>query len=53
MKKRLKVTASGKIVRSRAYGSHLSTKKSAKRKRRLRTATFVAKANISAVKRLI
>ncbi|MBM4159225.1 MAG: 50S ribosomal protein L35 [Ignavibacteria bacterium] len=41
-KKRFKVTSSGKIKREKAYRSHILTKKSAKRKRKLRTATLVA-----------
>ena len=40
--KRFKVTASGKVKRMRAYKSHILTKKSAKRKRRLRQDTAVA-----------
>ena len=43
--KRLKITGSGKIRRRRAYKSHILTKKSTKRKRRLRHATLVAKAD--------
>jgi len=35
-KKRIKVSATGKLIRRRAFGSHLLTKKSANRKRRLR-----------------
>lgn len=35
-KKRFKVTGKGKIVHSKAYKSHILTKKSAKRKRTLR-----------------
>ncbi|MBI4715267.1 MAG: 50S ribosomal protein L35 [Nitrospirae bacterium] len=31
--KRLKMTGSGKVARSRAFGSHLLTKKTSKRKR--------------------
>jgi large subunit ribosomal protein L35 len=40
-KKRFSVTASGKIRRLKANKSHILTKKDAKRKRRLRRATFV------------
>jgi large subunit ribosomal protein L35 len=40
-KKRFKLTASGKVRRLRAFKSHILTKKSAKRKRRLRRPTFV------------
>ncbi|HEY5529677.1 MAG TPA: 50S ribosomal protein L35 [Thermoleophilia bacterium] len=35
-KKRIKVTATGKIMRRRAFASHLLTKKSANRKRKMR-----------------
>jgi large subunit ribosomal protein L35 len=41
VKKRLKLTASGRIKRARANHSHILTKKSSKRKRRLRTTTLV------------
>ena len=34
--KRFKITGSGKIVREKAYKSHILTKKNAKRKRRLK-----------------
>jgi len=37
-KKRLKLSATGKLMRRRAFGSHLLTKKSANRKRKLRKA---------------
>jgi large subunit ribosomal protein L35 len=40
-KKRFSVTATGKIRRLKANKSHILTKKDAKRKRRLRRATFV------------
>ena len=43
--KRLRRTASGKLRRNRANKSHILTKKSPKRKRRLRSATLVAKAD--------
>jgi large subunit ribosomal protein L35 len=35
-KKRIKVTGTGKLMRRRAMGSHLLTKKSANKKRKLR-----------------
>lgn len=41
-KKRFSVTGTGKVRRLRANKSHILTKKSAKRKRRLRQATIVA-----------
>ena len=43
--KRVKRTATGKLKRMRAYKSHILTKKSQKRKRRLRKSDLVAKAN--------
>ncbi len=35
-KKRVKVSATGKLMRRRAFSSHLLTKKTAKRKRKFR-----------------
>ena len=52
-KKRFKVSATGKIKREKAYRSHILTKKSAKRKRQLRTATLVAKTDSKRVKRMV
>jgi large subunit ribosomal protein L35 len=40
-KKRIKLTATGKLMRRRAMGSHLLTKKSANKKRKLRKSTVV------------
>jgi large subunit ribosomal protein L35 len=40
--KRFKLTASGKVRRYKAYKSHILTKKTAKRKRRLRQAGLIA-----------
>ncbi len=51
--KRFRITGSGKIRRYKAYKSHLLTKKSRKRKRRLRRAGILDKTNIKEVKRLI
>ena len=51
--KRLRETGSGKIRRMRAYKSHILTKKSQKRKRRLRTATLVSKADEKRIRRLL
>lgn len=52
-KKRFKVSATGKIKREKAYRSHILTKKSAKRKRQLRTATLVDKTDSKRVKRMV
>ena len=51
--KRLRKTGSGKIRRMRAYKSHILTKKSQKRKRRLRSATLVSKADEKQARRLL
>ena len=51
--KRLKVSASGKIMRSKAFSSHILTKKSTKRKRGLRQGTEVDSTNLKTMKRLI
>ena len=53
-KKRFKVTGTGKVRRYKAYKSHILTKKTSKRKRRLRQAGLVAtNGDIKRVKRLI
>jgi large subunit ribosomal protein L35 len=52
-RKRFKITCAGKVKRSKAYHSHLLTKKDSGRKRNLRKATSVDKTNVSAVKRLL
>ncbi|MEM1269818.1 MAG: 50S ribosomal protein L35 [Bacteroidota bacterium] len=52
-KKRLKRTGSGRLKREKAFTSHILTKKSPKRKRNLRKATLVSKADEKRVKRLI
>ena len=51
--KRFKTTGSGKIVRSKAFSSHLLTKKSTKRKRNLRKPGLVDSANRKSITRLI
>jgi len=40
-KKRFKVTGSGKVRRYKAFKSHILTKKTSKRKRRLRQSTTI------------
>ncbi len=49
-KKRFKITGSGKIKRKHAFKSHILTKKSKKRKLRLRHSTLVHKADESNIK---
>ena len=45
--KRFKKTGSGKIMRMKAYKSHILTKKSTKRKRNLRKSTELDHANVN------
>jgi large subunit ribosomal protein L35 len=51
--KRFKRTGSGKLVRNRAFASHIMTKKSQKRKRNLRKSTIVDKTEVKKVARLL
>jgi len=51
--KRFKLTASGKIRRANAFKSHILEKKSPKRKRAFKSASFVSKADESAVKKML
>ncbi|MEA2088014.1 MAG: 50S ribosomal protein L35 [Candidatus Caldatribacteriota bacterium] len=51
--KRFKVSSSGKIIRSKAYKSHILTKKTAKRKRNLRKDTTVSSTEVKKVKVLL
>ena len=51
--KRLKVTGTGKVMRRKAFASHILTSKSTKRKRGLRLATGVDSANIKMVRKLM
>jgi large subunit ribosomal protein L35 len=49
--KRFRVTGTGKIMRSKAYKSHILSKKSPKRKRNFRHETEVATADAKVLKR--
>ena len=51
--KRFKITASGKIKRSKACKSHILTKKSAKRKRQLSQLTIMDKSDSKRIRRLL
>jgi large subunit ribosomal protein L35 len=51
--KRFKVTGSGKVMRRKAFASHILTKKSTKRKRSLRQADEVDSTNLKTVKKMI
>jgi len=51
--KRFKVSGSGKIMRRKAFSSHILTKKSTKRKRGLRLSDVVDASNLKTVKKMI
>ncbi len=51
--KRFKVTGAGKLVRNKAYKSHILTKKSQKRKRNLRKQTVVDVTNVKNMKKVL
>lgn len=51
--KRFKRTATGKLKRNKAFHSHILTKKSSKRKRKLRKATYVLKSDYKRINILI
>jgi large subunit ribosomal protein L35 len=50
--KRFKLTKSGKVKRSKAYTSHILTKKTTKRKRNLRQSDFVVGAEAKTIKKI-
>ena len=51
--KRFKVTGTGKLVRHKAYKSHILTKKTTKRKRNLRKATLLDESNVRSMKKVL
>ena len=51
--KRFTSTGSGKFRRSKAFPSHILTKKSTKRKRKLRQRTLIAAQDVKAVRRML
>jgi large subunit ribosomal protein L35 len=51
--KRLKATASGKLMRRSGWKRHLLEAKSPKRRRRLRKATFIADVDQPRLRRLV
>ena len=51
--KRFKKTGTGKIMRNKAYKSHILTKKSQKRKRNLRKATVLDQTNVKSMKKIL
>ncbi len=52
-KKRIKLTGTGKLMRRRAMGSHLLTKKSANKKRKLRKSTVLESQDTSRLRGLL
>jgi large subunit ribosomal protein L35 len=51
--KRFSLTGTGKVKRSKAYASHILTKKSTKRKRNLRKSAILDERDSRKIKRLI
>jgi len=51
--KRFKASGTGKLMRRRAYHSHILTKKSTKVKRRLRKGTEVAAVDVKGLRRCL
>ena len=51
--KRFRTTGSGKVRRNKAYAAHILTKKSQKRKRKLRKSGLVAAADEKRIRQLI
>ncbi len=51
--KRFKLTGTGKLKRSKAYKSHILTKKSTKRKRNLRQAAVTDSTNVKNMKKIL
>ena len=51
--KRFKTTGTGKLMKMKAYKSHILTKKSQKRKRNLRKATITDATNVKNMKKIL
>ena len=51
--KRFKVSGTGKLIRHKAYKSHILTKKTTKRKRNLRKAAMLDQTNVRSMKRIL
>ena len=51
--KRFKKTGTGKIVRNKAYKSHILTKKTQKRKRNLGKPTVLDQTNVKSMKKIL
>ncbi len=53
VKKRFKLTGTGKVKRSKAFGNHILTTKSAKRKRNLRKSALVHSTQMKKIKAML
>ena len=51
--KRFKITGTGKLKRSKAFSSHILTKKTSKRKRNLRKTAYVSVTQEKTIKKLL
>ena len=51
--KRFKTTGTGKLMKMKAYKSHILTKKTTKRKRNLRKATMTDSTNSKVMKKIL
>jgi large subunit ribosomal protein L35 len=51
LKKRVKITGSGKVKRKRAFGQHLMSSRDAKRRRRIRSSALVIGKQADTIKR--
>lgn len=51
--KRIKVTCTGKLTRSRAFGNHMLSKKSKSRKRAIKTIAIVKGSMVQNIKRAL
>ena len=51
--KRFQKTGTGKLIRNKAYKSHILTKKSQKRKRNLRKSAVVDETNVANMKKAL
>ena len=52
-KKRFNLTKTGKVKRAKAFKSHILTKKTTKRTRRLRSTAYADCTNVDAIKKMI
>lgn len=51
--KRFRITKNGKVKMKHNYTSHILTKKSTKRKRKLRKGAYASDANLKTIKKMI